>query len=281
MTRRDLAARFEAGLGWLFSTVGNRFREIDRNKSQPRDTQDLDWDRHLRSQWEPISEEWHAFRSAGGRLPHVEWVLTDADGLVEAVQKPLEVAPTGADSLGRSASWEMGIFAGRNGRAETLLARHFPATLDALSRIPGLHFALWSVLAPGTEILEHCGPNPGVLRLHFGVDCPEGAAVTLGEHVVPSRNGETLLFDDTLPHGAWNRSDRERVVLFCEVIRPLPVPWHQLNKLAQVLVVLIPRFRAALRRADAWHVALNPRLANLRGHKKSGGNRGSREQCGA
>lgn len=234
-----MRARVGAVAQGVVDASGDKFRAIDHAEPHPRSTEELEWDRDLRSKWEVISGEWNSFRAAGGRLPSMEMLV--------------------GQSLGNSGVWEAGVLvSGR--RTPTLLARHFPLTLGALGQIPGLRSALWSVLSPGAEIPQHRGPDPGVLRFHLGVDCPEGAALGLEQRPVAYRNGETILFDDTELHEAWNRSDRERVTLFCELLRPLPSPWRYLNRASHEILALTPRFRASQQRCDAWHLALNPRL---------------------
>lgn len=235
----SVSSTIKTAAQFVADSAGDKFRAIDYNESNPRATEHLEWDRYLRSRWIEISAEWHTFRDAGGRLPNIEWLVGQWQG--------------------NSGTWQGGVLVSR-GRPTTLLSRHFPVTIEALGRVPGLRLALWSVHLPGALIPEHQGPNPGVLRFHLGVDCPADAALELESRVLPYRNGETILFDDTAPHAAWNRSDRERVTLFCELLRPLPTPWHQLNQFSQDLLSLTARSRA-IQRSDAWHVALNPHLA--------------------
>lgn len=235
-----VSSRIKNAAKLVVNAAGDKFRAIDHDEPNPRVTENLDWDRYLRSRWIDISAEWHTFRDSGGRLPNMEWLV--------------------GQWLGNSGTWQGGVLLS-SGRQAALLSRHFPVTMEALARIPGLRSALWSVLSPGASIPEHQGPNPGVLRLHLGVDCPADAALELESRVLPYRNGETVLFDDTAPHAAWNQSDRERVTLFCELLRPLPQPWHQLNRFSQDLLSLTPRLREK-QRPDAWHIALNPHLVN-------------------
>lgn len=229
----------EGTAGSFIDAAGDKFRSIDKEQPNPRATGNLEWVDFVRSQWAPISREWHAFRDAGGRLPNMEWLV--------------------GESLGNSGTWQGGVLLAK-GKPATLLARQFPVTLDTLSRIPTLRSALWSVITPGTLIPTHQGPNPGVLRFHLGVDCAENTALEVETDVVPYRNGETILFDDTVSHAAWNRSERERVTLFCDVLRPLPSPWRQLNVIGQDLLMATPRARAMYQSVDVWHIALNPHL---------------------
>lgn len=79
----------------------------------------------------------------------------------------------------------------------------------------------YSRLAPGTIITPHKGYTGDVLRLHVGIDCPEGdCALQVGSEVRGWRNGEALLFDDTVQHQAWNKTGSERVVLLLDLVKP-------------------------------------------------------------
>jgi beta-hydroxylase len=77
----------------------------------------------------------------------------------------------------------------------------------------------FSRLAPGTVIVPHVGYTSDVLRLHLGLDCPPGASITVGEEAREWRDGEVLLFDDTLLHSARNDGDRDRLILLVDVMK--------------------------------------------------------------
>ena len=78
----------------------------------------------------------------------------------------------------------------------------------------------YSRMAPGTEIEEHVGYTDDVLRLHIGLSCPaRNCAIQVGDQVRSWRNGEVLLFDDTIEHSAWNRADRDRVILLVDLVK--------------------------------------------------------------
>lgn len=229
----------DAVLGKVLSFADGRIHAIEGSEPNPRPAERLEWDQRLRRAWTEIAEEWTSFRTSGGRLPRIEDLLDE--------------------SQGNTGSWQAGLLIS-GGEPCTLLARQFPETVAALSAVPGLRSALWSVLSPSTDLPEHRGPNAGVLRYHLGVDCPRGSALRVGEVTIPYRNGESILFDDTSPHAAWNSGTAERVTLFCDLLRPLPFPVSPLNRFSQDLLALDRRYRLAPRRADAWHVALNPTL---------------------
>ncbi|MFX8824823.1 aspartyl/asparaginyl beta-hydroxylase domain-containing protein, partial [Acinetobacter baumannii] len=66
----------------------------------------------------------------------------------------------------------------------------------------------------------HRGIGPNVLRAHFGLICPEGCRFRVGSEERRWRDGEFLVFDDTLDHEAWNESDRPRVVFHIDFFHP-------------------------------------------------------------
>lgn len=232
----------DVALAGILRLASDRIQAIEGSQPNPRPTERLVWDQELRSRWPGISSEWTSFRSSGGRLPRIEDLLDEPQG--------------------NTGSWQAGLLIA-GGEPCTLLARRFPDTVAALSVIPGLRSALWSVLSPGTELPEHRGPNAGVLRYHLGVNCPSRSALRVEGATIQYRDGDSVLFDDTAPHAAWNRGGGERVTLFCDLLRPLPFPAAPLNRWGQALVGLDRRYRLAPKRADAWDLALNPDTQTL------------------
>jgi aspartyl/asparaginyl beta-hydroxylase (cupin superfamily) len=49
---------------------------------------------------------------------------------------------------------------------------------------------------------------------------PEGCGLRVGNETRAWREGEALIFDDSIEHEAWNTSDRVRVVLLFDIWRP-------------------------------------------------------------
>lgn len=111
--------------------------------------------------------------------------------------------------------------------------RRCPRTAGVLKNIPGLTTAFFSVLGPGKHLPEHRGPYNGVLRCQLALVVPEPAAacgILVGGETAQWREGKCLVFDDSYLHCAWNDSDRDRVVLFMDIVRPLRPPVSWLNK---------------------------------------------------
>jgi ornithine lipid ester-linked acyl 2-hydroxylase len=114
-----------------------------------------------------------------------------------------------------------------------------PHTDRALQQIPGLKTAMFSILAPGKVIPPHRGPYNGVLRYHLGLIVPDGgrtSGIRVGGETRGWQVGESLVFDDSYEHEAWNHSAQQRVVLFVDFERPLRFPVNLLNKLVLAAV---------------------------------------------
>ena len=101
-----------------------------------------------------------------------------------------------------------------------------PATMAALEAAPmpviagRSPMALFSLLKPGTHIAPHHGMLNTRLICHIPLFAPDGCALRVGNETREWRFGETLIFDDSFEHEAWNRGTETRVVLLFEVWRP-------------------------------------------------------------
>lgn len=98
-----------------------------------------------------------------------------------------------------------------------------PRTVALLDRSPSVHAAMFAVLAPRSHLVRHRDPFAGSLRYHLGLVTPGTPACRIfvdGEPYV-WREGEDVLFDETYIHRAENRTDQPRIILFCDVERPL------------------------------------------------------------
>ncbi len=97
------------------------------------------------------------------------------------------------------------------------------AALDALplARVPA-HGpeVLYSVFSPGTHLLPHCGVTNTRVVGHLPLMIPENCALRVGGEDHHWREGEVVVFDDTYPHEAWNRSSRRRVVMIFDLWNP-------------------------------------------------------------
>lgn len=229
----------DRALGALVTANNDHIRSVEGTMPNPRSLDDLTWHRLLAARTPEIRQEWQAFVDVDGRTPRIEQVLDE--------------------SQGNDGDWRFGLLVVQ-GRTTAMGAHWFPRTIAALSEVDGLRAAMFSVLAPGTSLPEHHGPNAGVLRYHLGIDCGAGASLEVNETTVAYRDGEGVLFDDTVPHSARNDGPSDRVTLFCEIARPLPLRDRWRNAAVQRIIGLDPRYRRAVARADRWYEALNPTL---------------------
>jgi aspartyl/asparaginyl beta-hydroxylase (cupin superfamily) len=95
--------------------------------------------------------------------------------------------------------------------------KNCPNTWELLEGISGLRNASFSILRHDTEIAPHTGFTKKVLRCHLALEVPNSCAIIVGD--VPQRweEGKCLVFDDTTEHYAYNKSDKDRVVLIIDV----------------------------------------------------------------
>jgi len=98
-----------------------------------------------------------------------------------------------------------------------------PNTVALLAKIPEVKAAMFALLPPGSKLNPHRDPFAGSLRYHLGLITPNSDACRIfvdGEEYA-WRDGEDIVFDETFVHWAENRTDQTRVILFCDVERPL------------------------------------------------------------
>ncbi|MCX8073587.1 MAG: aspartyl/asparaginyl beta-hydroxylase domain-containing protein [Candidatus Binatia bacterium] len=101
--------------------------------------------------------------------------------------------------------------------------RAFPHTASVLATIPDLVSASFSVLEPGARLPQHCGDTNLFYRAHLGLVVP-GPAELCGIEVDGERRGweegGVVVFNDARRHYVWNLSDRPRIILMCDVMKP-------------------------------------------------------------
>ncbi|GBH25093.1 lipid A hydroxylase LpxO [Burkholderia vietnamiensis] len=104
-----------------------------------------------------------------------------------------------------------------------------PRTVEILSRIPSIKAAMFAQLRPGGKLGRHRDPYAGSLRYHLGLDTPNDAAgrIVVDGESYAWRDGEAVMFDETYLHWAENRTEHDRVILFCDIDRPMKYRWAQ------------------------------------------------------
>jgi len=157
-------------------------------------------------------------------------------------------------SISHDDGWKTFFFVGYGFRSEAN-CRRCPQTAALLDSIPGMVTGFFSILAPGKHIPPHRGPWRGVLRYHLALKVPEPASasgIRVGGEEAHWEEGKSLLFDDGYSHEAWNGTDEVRVVLFCDVLRPLRAPADQVNRALIKAIAWSPFIQDARNRHEAW-----------------------------
>jgi beta-hydroxylase len=98
-----------------------------------------------------------------------------------------------------------------------------PKTVELLNSIPSVHGAMFALLPPGAKLGNHRDPFAGSLRYHLGLVTPNSNRCHMFVDGVECvwRDGEDFLFDETFIHRAENTTDQTRIILFCDVERPM------------------------------------------------------------
>ncbi len=101
-----------------------------------------------------------------------------------------------------------------------------PATVKLVESMPSINAALFALLPPGGVLGEHRDPFGGSLRYHLGLMTPndDKCRIYLDGTPYSWRDGEDVLFDETYIHSARNETDKTRIILFCDVVRPIRSP---------------------------------------------------------
>ena len=131
------------------------------------------------------------------------------------------------DSLGLLGNPAWGAFyLWKNGSPVDDNIARCPKTMAALENVPLAQLPnrtpsiLFSLLKPGTRIPPHNGLINTRLICHLPLVVPEGCGFRVGNETRRWREGEVLIFDDSIEHEAWNDSAQTRVILLFDIRRP-------------------------------------------------------------
>ena len=98
-----------------------------------------------------------------------------------------------------------------------------PRTVALCAAVPGIKAAMFASLPPGGRLVRHRDPYAGSLRYHLGLATPNspGCYIDVDGERYHWKDGEAIVFDETFIHFAENTTSEQRVILFCDVERPL------------------------------------------------------------
>jgi beta-hydroxylase len=103
--------------------------------------------------------------------------------------------------------------------------RLMPETVKLLEKIPTLNGAMLTTLPPGGKLTRHLDPLACSLRYHLGLKTPndDSCYINVDGQAYSWRDGEAMLFDETYIHYVENQTDKPRLILMCDVERPMGV----------------------------------------------------------
>ncbi len=194
------------------------------------------WVAHVEQNWETIREELLGVLEDREALPNFQDISKD------------QIEITDDDR------WKTFFLYGYGFQADVGVEM-CPRTAALMREIPGMTTAMLSILSPRKHILDHRGPYKGVLRYHLGLIVPreaEQCRIRVGDEVRHWEEGQSMVFDDTFNHEVWNDTDETRVVLFVDVLRPLPFPESLVNRLIVKAIAYSPFVMDAKRNQRAW-----------------------------
>jgi beta-hydroxylase len=99
-----------------------------------------------------------------------------------------------------------------------------PKTVELVNAIPTVKGAMFANLPSGGKLVQHRDLYVGSLRYHLGLVVPKTPGecrIFIDGEPYSWREGEDLLFDKTYLHYAENTTSADRIILFCDVERPL------------------------------------------------------------
>lgn len=102
-----------------------------------------------------------------------------------------------------------------------------PKTVALLAQVPEVKAAMFTELPPGAKLNEHRDPYAGSLRFHMGLSTPndDRCFINVNQQSYSWRDGEGVVFDETYLHWAINNTDETRIILMCDIERPMKYRW--------------------------------------------------------
>jgi beta-hydroxylase len=102
-----------------------------------------------------------------------------------------------------------------------------PRTTELVQSIGSIKAAMFAELPPGSKLVRHRDPYAGSYRYHLGLETPNdaGCYINVDGENYHWRDGEAVMFDETYIHYAENATEQNRIILFCDVERPMKYRW--------------------------------------------------------
>jgi beta-hydroxylase len=131
-----------------------------------------------------------------------------------------------------------------------------PRTAAAVSSIPNMRTAMFSILKPHYHIVPHKGPTRAVVRAHLGVKVPKdwkNVWIRVDDQILNWQEGKVVLFDDSYEHEVRNDTDELRAVLFLDIDRPMDRMGTLFNRMLFALMKMSPYVKQPIKNLSAWN----------------------------
>lgn len=119
-----------------------------------------------------------------------------------------------------------------------------PKTVEIIKKTPSVNGAMFSLLPVGSQLTRHLDPVACSLRLHVGLQTPndDRCFINVDGQNYSWRDGEPFIFDETFLHYAQNGSEHYRLILMCDIERPLYFIGSFINLFYKILMrmTLVP-----------------------------------------
>jgi aspartate beta-hydroxylase len=153
-------------------------------------------------------------------------LVTDRAGLEPYISYPEQGVPLDQwKELNRSRRWSA-YFLWNQGVPQPAHLARCPRTAEALKGAPQCDVAgrgptaFFSILEPGTHIPPHTGVTNTRLTVHLPLIVPPDCGFRVGSETREWVPEKAWVFDDTIEHEAWNRSDAPRALLIFDIWNP-------------------------------------------------------------
>ncbi|AXI04286.1 lipid A hydroxylase LpxO [Aquirhabdus parva] len=104
-----------------------------------------------------------------------------------------------------------------------------PKTTELVRGLDSVKAAMFTELPPGSRLVRHRDPYAGSLRYHLGLVTPndDRCFIDVDGERYSWRDGQGVMFDETYIHYAENGTDENRIILLCDIERPMTARWAQ------------------------------------------------------
>ncbi len=219
------------------------------------DTRYRNWQQYLRKNWPvfaPLNCFLYACTHREARTPFVDpallpqletlranWQVFRDEGLALHQRGSFDVART----KGTPASYDVGFrtfykqgwsrfYLHWYGYTHASALAECPRSVALLEGLTDVHAVMFSILPPRGQLTIHADPMACSLRWHLGLATPNSdlCFINVDGQQRSWRDGEGFIFDETYLHYVRNDTDEPRLILMCDVTRPMSWPGRLFNR---------------------------------------------------